>query len=175
MRLLQWIGISSVVCGALTLNFASGGGSILATMFKSLKNERGSVLMIATAACWGVAAPFDKIALSRASIPTHAFTLGAGVGLVLLTYVVLRGQHRSILAVNHCKKPLIAAMLFAIAALGIQLVAYSEGFVGLAETIKRVIGMTSSLILGYFLFNEQIVRAQIWGVILMSLGVALIL
>lgn len=175
MMPIQWLGITCVVCGALVLNLAPGEGSIIATMFQSLKNERGSVLMIATAICWGIAAPFDKIAISRASVPAHAFVLGLGVGVVLFAYVLIRGQHRSILKVKHCWKPLVAAMIFAIAALGIQLVAYREGFVGLAETIKRVIGMLSSLVLGYFLFSEKIVPAQIGGVILMSIGVALIL
>ncbi len=171
----QWVGILCVVVGALTLNLAASESNLLAAVVNSLRQERGSVLMIVTAACWGLAGPFDKIAVSRASIPVHAFVMGAGVGGILLLILAIRGEVHMIRRVRPCWRPLIAAMILAVVAFGIQLIAYQSGFVGLAETIKRVIGMTSALMLGNLFLQERIKRAQIGAVLLMSLGVALVL
>ncbi len=171
----QWGGVLCVVAGALTLNSSAGVGGAFSGVLRALRRERGSLLMIVTAICWGIAAPFDKIAVSRASISAHACFLSGGVGVVLLVVLVLRREHRGLLAVGSCRFALGRAMAFAVCALGIQLIAYQEGFVGLAETIKRVIGMVSALALGSWVFGEKILPSQYWAVGLMSLGVALVL
>ncbi|MCB9832145.1 MAG: DMT family transporter [Planctomycetes bacterium] len=167
----QWLGIALVVAGALALNFESGG---LIAAFSALRRESGSLMMVGTAACWGLAAPFDKRALRLTELRMHAFLAACGVGLLLLLMMIKRRRLHALIVAAPALRLLGLAILVAIAALGLQLVAYRAGPVGLAETIKRVIGLTSAVVLGRLVFAEAVTAAKLRGVALMAVGVVLI-
>ncbi|MFT4704911.1 MAG: drug/metabolite transporter (DMT)-like permease, partial [Bradymonadia bacterium] len=63
---------------------------------------------------------------------------------------------------------------FGALALGTQLVAFGQTLVSFVEAIKRAVGMLLALVLGRVLFKEEIRPGQIFAVLLMSAGVALI-
>ncbi len=67
------------------------------------------------------------------------------------------------------------AILLSVLALGLVLLAMTQVWVGLVETLKRAIGSFSSLLLGWYFFSEEIGAAKLTAVVLMALGVALIL
>ncbi len=169
----QWWGIALVVTGALALNLEQGGLGPRAAL-RALREEPGSLMMVGTAACWGLAAPFDKMALQRTELRLHAFFLALGIGVLLLAMMSWR---RRLAALRVGSRPLVlmlVAIVVAMAALSAQLVAYRAGPVGLAETIKRVMGMCAAVLLGRLLFSEPVTAAKLRGILLMAFGVALI-
>ena len=175
LTLFQWLGIALVLGGVLLLNLSEERRGLVDWVWRSLREERGSLFMIGTALCWGIAAPFDKMAVMRSSIPVHAFIMPSAVTMILLAFLLVSGRGVEIMSVKSVKGLLLLAMVLAVFSFGVQLLAYREGLVGLAETIKRVIGMVSSLVVGALLLRERIGAFQVCAVGLMSLGVWLIL
>ena len=60
-------------------------------------------------------------------------------------------------------------------AYGSQLVAYQLTLVGVVESLKRVIGLLSALLLGAILLHEPLTKPKLVGIALMIIGVPLII
>jgi drug/metabolite transporter (DMT)-like permease len=163
----QWLGILLVVAGAFVLNLPEGGALSPAT--------RGAGLMVLVALFWSLTGPFDKMATAKASGPFHATVLCTGVAIGIAA--VLAGQHRlrEVGDVRAAGWIFVLAVLISIAALGLQLLAMMQVWVGFIETLKRGIGNLSALILGRTLFGEAVTPRKLLAVGLMIGGVALIL
>ncbi len=170
-ELRQWLGIVFVVGGAILLNSMPGERSLLA----ALRRERGAPWMILVALLWSLTPAFDKMALRHASETSHALvlTLGIACGLLIILLcqdrlVELRVERRALAWLT------LAAFVGAAASL-LQLLAIRWVWVGLVETLKRGIGAAFALLLGWWLFGEQMTRRRVWAVVLMVFGVVAVL
>jgi len=166
---LQWVGIGVVVVGALLVH-AGGERSLLA----SLREERGSLMVLGVAAIWSLTTALDKLALDHASVPLHAAVQSGGVGLAAALWLVLRGRTRALRLERHAAAPLLGALAFGTAALALQLWAIQLLLVGLVETIKRALGMTSAVVVGRLAFDEPVTRYKVAAIGLLAVGTGLI-
>lgn len=164
----QWLGILLVVAGAFVLNLPEGGAL-------SASAARGAGLMVLVALFWSLTGPFDKMATAKTSGPFHATVLCTGVAIGIAAVLAGQRRLRELADVRSAGWIFILAVLISIAALGLQLLAMLQVWVGLVETLKRGIGNLSALILGRALFGEAIAPRKLLAVGLMIAGVALIL
>lgn len=157
----QWAGIALVVAGAVSLHARSD-----APLWRRL--DAGSAMMVGVSACWGLSANLDKLALEHASESLHALVQTAGVGLALLGWLLVR---RSPVTVPRRAWPaLVGSVAFAAGALALQLWAIQLLFVGVVETIKRAVGVISSVLVGRLAFDEPIRPQKLIAVGLMIAG-----
>lgn len=172
---LEWMGVLVVVYGALLLNSPRGRERGLGVLWRAFVSERGSLLMVVVALCWSLAMPLDKIALSAAHASVHGLVLNGGVALGMLA--VLVGQRRTASLRNVRRGVALTAVGIVVSVLGLALflLALSELWVALAETLRRAIGSTAALLVGRHFFGESLTVGKVAAVALMSLGVALIL
>jgi len=99
------------------------------------------------------------------------FVLAGGVGLGLSR---VEGATRRTPALDGGSAMMLAAAL-ALAALALQFTAFRGARVGVVETIKRVVGLASSLIAGFLVFRETVTPAKVAALATMAAGVALML
>lgn len=164
-------GIVLVVIGAMTLH---GGGSPI-DAWRRFVSERGSVIMLGVALCWSLTSVLDKAALEHISVPYHAVAQTAGVGLVLLAWLVVRGRLVELRPEGKAWAVLAAAIGFATAAIALQLLAIQQVLVALVETLKRAVGMTAAVVVGRIVFDEPVGVAKALAIALMAAGTALVL
>ena len=165
---VQWVGIALVVVGALGVHARAGEAP-----WRSLLREPGSLMVIGVAVCWSLTANLDRLALEHASLPVHAAIQTAGVGVALLGWLAIR---RVPLRVPRAGWPAFGgSVIFATAALALQLWAIQLVLVGLVETLKRAVGMTSSVVVGRFAFGEWIGVGKTIAILTMGVGTALVL
>lgn len=165
--LQQWSGIALVVAGALSLH-----GRV--PLLEALRREPGSLMMAIVALLWSVTGNLAKVSLLHASVPWHATIQTGGVGLALVLYLLLRRGRRELAVPAGPRRWLLLSLLFSLAALSLQLAAIRLILVGVVETVKRGVGMTSSVLLGRALFGEPVTVAKVVAVGLMIAGTALL-
>lgn len=170
---LQGAGVVLTVAGALTLNpDCARGVKAMATGFW---RERGSAYMALVALLWSLASPLDKLAMQHASPTFHGLVLSVGLPTAFL--VILLAQGKLATLKEPFVRPGVMAMgvVFGAGALLMQLSAMQLIYVGLVESIKRVIGITMAAVLGRIFFSEPITRQKAIALAMMALGVVLIL
>ena len=171
-RPMQWAGIGLVVVGGFTVNAER---LHLGSLLGSIRREPGSPLMLAVGVLWGISAPIEKIGIERTTVAWHATVIGVGVGVVILSLMAMRGGMQEMKSLRRVPWLFAAAVVVGVAAFLLQLLGFREGFVGLVETVKRVVGMPLALLLGMMFFGERPTAAQ-WGAVgVMSVGVVLVL
>lgn len=154
-----------VVLGGLLLGLRAGG----------LRVEPGSAIMLGVAFLWSATLLLDKRALTLASPSIHALVLYAGVavgGVAALGFARRLGDLR---AVRGHWLALVAAVAIGVLALALQLFALRELPVGVVETLKRGVGGLSAVLLGRWIYREEITARKLGAVLAMTVGVALIL
>jgi drug/metabolite transporter (DMT)-like permease len=164
---LQGLGIFLVVAGAFALN--------LPEERPYWRWERGAALMTAVAFLWSLTVPLDKMAMARASAPFHATVLCGGVAAGVLAMLVWQRRLGELADLRHVRGVFALALVTSILALGLQLLAIQQVWVGLMETLKRGIGNVSAVILGRAVFGEPVTLRKLLAVGLMAAGVGLIL
>ena len=171
----RWVGTTLVVLGVFGLQLETSDLRAPTRLVRRFARERGSLLMIGVAVCWSLAMPLDRLALDRASAPVHAMVLNGGVALGALAWLVARRRLPELRTAVARPGLVLLALAVATAAIGLQLLAILEIWVGLAETLKRALGSVLALLLGWWHFAERVTGWQIAAVTVMILGVALIL
>jgi drug/metabolite transporter (DMT)-like permease len=164
---LQGLGIVLVVAGAFALN--------LPEERPYWRWERGAALMTAVALLWSLTVPLDKMAMARASAPLHATVLCGGVAAGVLAVLVWQRRLGELAELRHVRRVFVLALVTSILALGLQLLAMQQVWVGLVETLKRGLGNVSAVIFGRAVFGEPVTLRKLLAVGLMAAGVALIL
>lgn len=164
---LQGLGIFLVVAGAFALN--------LPEERPYWRWERGAALMTAVAFLWSLTVPLDKMAMARASAPFHATVLCGGVAAGVLAMLVWQRRLGELADLRHVRGVFVLALVTSILALGLQLLAIQQVWVGLMETLKRGLGNVSAVILGRAVFGEPVTLRKLLAVGLMAVGVGLIL
>ena len=172
---LKWVGVAVVVVGAFQLNLGGTEGSGPRSALRALTDERGSVLMVLVALCWSLAMPLDKLALGHADVATHGFVLNAGVAGGVLGFLVLTRRGADLRTVKRGWGLLLISIVISVLGLALLLMSLAYLWVAVAETIRRAVGSIAALAIGRWFFHEPITTPKILGVVLMSLGVALIL
>jgi drug/metabolite transporter (DMT)-like permease len=172
---VQWTGVAIVVVGALQLNLGAASALTPRGAWRAFLSEPGSLMMVFVSLCWSLAMPLDKLALGHADVAIHGVVLNAGVAGGVLAFIVLRRQWRDLRTVERGPGLLVVAILVSV--LGLALLLLSLGFlwVAVVETLRRAIGSIAALVVGRWVFGEQITVPKLLGVGLMSIGVALIL
>jgi drug/metabolite transporter (DMT)-like permease len=167
----QWLGILLVLLGGLGL----GLSRLRSDARSGFSFDRGSGLMLAAALLISAAAPFDKLAVAASEVEFHGFLQSAGIGALLIAFLVVRGNLSDLGRSFRTRPALTVAAFIALAAVGLQFTAYQGAMVGVVETVKRVIGLGSSLAAGYLVFRERVTRAKVASLIVMAVGVGLML
>ncbi len=166
----QWAGIVLVFLGAAALGLAQSRRS-----GDSPSRRGGGWIMLLAALCISAAAPFDKLAIAASSPALHGCVQSAVAAALLLGWLAWRGR-LGLVGESFRRRPaMTVAAGLGFAALGLQLVAYQSVMVGVVETIKRVVGLVSSLIAGRVVFGERLSWSTLGGVALMATGLTLLL
>jgi len=147
---VQGFGIGLVVVGGLELQRPEEGG------LRQIGREPGAKFMLATAILWSVAAALDKRALAHASVSFHAVVQTGGVGLLLVSLLVVRGRLRELSTIARGWRPFLLALGLTAVAVGSQLTAYRALEVSLVEALKRATGVTVALAVGRLWFEEPL-------------------
>ncbi len=164
------VGIGLVVLGALVLN-----SDLSDSLWKSVFQEKGAPMMIAVAFLWSASVALDKVALPHASPASHAFFLTTGSGLLLLGWVVVRGELADVRQALGAPKPLLAALIgFAVAAVALQMFAVQRLWVAVVETLKRGFGVLGSIVFGRAFFHEPLTGRKLLAAILMVAGTVML-
>ena len=131
--------------------------------------------MLAVAVLWSATAPLDKASMSQSSPETHAFIQVCVISMAMLGYMLLTHQLRAFIMARKAVTPAFLASVAAALAYGCQLVAYQLTLIGVVESLKRVIGLLSALLLGRIFLNEPLTTPKLIGIALMVIGVPLII
>ncbi|MFL6232865.1 MAG: EamA family transporter [Thermoanaerobaculia bacterium] len=166
---LHTLGILMVVAGAIALHWRR---SVDDGRHGTLK---GAVLVALTALFWSLATPLDKLAVERADAPLHGFVLTAGVAVGVLLVLAVQGKLGDLGQVRQVPGIYLLSLIVSALALGLQLLALPQVFVGTVETLKRGIGNFMALLSGWVFFREPVTLRKSVAVGVMAVGVGLIL
>ena len=172
---LQMAGVVIVVVGAFRLGMVTGAEGPALGFWRALVHEKGCPLMALTALLWSLAMPLDKIAIAASSTPFHALALNAGVALGVLVVLAMQGRLGELTGLRREAGLLALSVVVSAVALALLLVAITQIWVGLVETLKRGVGSLLALFLGSVFFGERTTPQHLLAVVLMVTGVALIL
>lgn len=171
----QWLGVTVVALGALVLNGRTADLWAPQRLFTSLTREVGSLFMLAAAGLWGAGSALDKVSMLHASPAVHAALQALGALAVLL--IILRGQHQlhDLLRVAPAWRTYALGIAISTVASLMQLSAFQVLNVGLAEGMKRALGMSFSVVMGRLVFAEAVTLPKALAVMMMAAGLALLL
>jgi len=168
--LAHWAGIALVVAGAFILNSDLSDG-----LWESLTHERGAPFMIAVAVLWAISTALDKRALPYASPASHSFVLCMGSAAILVAWLGSRRRLGEVRGVLEAPAGLLAALIgFAVAALGLQMMALQTLWVSVLETLKRGFGVLGSVVFGRILFAEAVTPRKLGASALMIAGTSIL-
>lgn len=170
----QAIGILVAVLGLLTLYLPEDDPNPMHVL-KRFVTDTGARLMLLTAVLWSATAPLDKISVQLSSPATHALVQVCVITGVLITYISLVQRPKAIVFARQAMTPAALASITAGVAYGCQLVAYQLTLVGVVESLKRVVGLLSAVLLGRILLQEPLTPPKLIGILLMVIGVPLII
>ncbi len=166
------LGIVMVIAGAVWLHWQPRKGLARPADTGALK---GALMVAATALCWSMTIPLDKMAVERAPAAFHGFFLNMGVAAGVLVVLLVQGRLGEVGQVRAVPGLLVLALIVSSGALALQLLALPHVFVGTVETLKRGIGNFMALISGRVFFGEAVTPVKLLAVVLMAVGVGLIL
>lgn len=170
----QTIGILVAVAGLMTLYLPEDDPNPMHVL-KRFVTDAGARFMLLTALLWSATAPLDKISVQLSSPASHAFIQVCIITTVLVGYILIAQRPRGIAFARQAVTPAALASITAGVAYGCQLVAYQLTLVGVVESLKRVIGLLSALLLGRILLDEPLTTPKLIGIGLMIVGVPLII
>lgn len=161
------VGIVIVTAGAFILN----GGSL-----SSLREERGSLYMIAVALLWSVTPALDKIAVDRSSVLVHMTMLATGIFVAFwaLRAVTDHSPTEMLKQMRAAPWLLVLTGVLTVFALVLQLWAYEFIDVAYVETVKRALGVLAAVLVGWRVFGEGDLRRRLVAAAVIAVGVAAI-
>ncbi len=170
----QTMGIALAVLGLLTLYLPEDDLNP-AHVIKRFATDTGARYMLGVAVLWSATAPLDKASMALSSPATHGFVQVCLISAALIVYILVNARTQAIALSRQAMTPAALSSLTAGIAYGSQLVAYQLTLVGVVESLKRVIGLLSALLLGAILLNEPLTKPKLVGIALMIIGVPLII
>lgn len=164
------LGILLVIAGAVWLHWQPRSESV-----HNSGALKGALMVAATALCWSMTIPLDKMAVERAPAQFHGFFLNMGVAAGVLVVLLVQGRLGEVGQVRAVPGLLALALVVSSGALALQLLALPHVYVGTVETLKRGIGNFMALLSGRIFFGEAVTPVKLLAVVLMAIGVGLIL
>jgi hypothetical protein len=167
------VGVGAVGTG---VGSAAGALGSLAAWWQALRREPGTPLMLATAVCWSLALPLDKMGVALVGPARHGTWLVGGVVLGTLGLLLAVHGPRALGGLSWRLAPvLFGAVAVAALALVFQLLVIQVALVGIVEGIKRATGNFVALFAGAALFREGLGWGKAVALAAMAVGVLLIL
>ena len=174
LQKLQYFGIGLIIFGTMILYSRSFS---VPDIFKSLTyivKNKGARYMILVSLIWSLTPILDKICFKYSSMNIHGFIQSLGI-LIVLVMVNKEGFFDNLQSIRESFFVICITMLIGTIATILQFFAISLTFVSIMESIKRSVGQVFSVILGTMYFDEKITYQKIFGIIILSLGVFVIL
>ena len=174
LQKLQYFGIGLIIFGTMILYSRSFS---IPDIFKSLTyiiKNKGARYMILVSLMWSLTPILDKICFKYSSMNIHGFIQSLGI-LIVLFIVNKEGFFDNLQSIRESFFVICITMLIGTIATILQFFAISLTFVSIMESIKRSVGQVFSVILGTMYFDEKITYQKIFGIIILSLGVFVIL
>ena len=171
---VQWVGIIMAVTGVLCLYAPEERPWDIFSFWPGFFRERGAPSMALSALSWSISAPMDKIALRHADPPFHALFVFSGLVIFLFIWLSARKEWQTAPIPRQFWGILMATGVAGAAADILQLFALLHTHAGTFEAIKRVVSQVLALILGYFLFQEQMTKPKLIGIAIISIGIPMI-
>lgn len=172
---LQVVGILIAVAGALGLNLARRHGVNIKNIWRALRGERGSLLMIGVALLWSINSSLDKLAVARASVAFHAFVQVAGIACGLLAFLALTAKTPELTKARPHWPFLLGAILFCACGLALELTVIQTIPLRFVSIIKRVLELSLAVMIGRWVFDEPITARKLATIGLMALGIIMVL
>ncbi len=169
----QSFGIVLAVVGLMTLYLPAENPNPIAVI-KRFATDKGARLMLIVAVLWSATAPLDKASMALSSPESHGFIQVCIMSAVLVAYLAAT-QRRSTTLARAGLTPAALASIAAGVAYATQLVAYQLTLIGVVESLKRVIGLLSALLLGRIFLGEPLTTPKLIGIGFMVIGVPLII
>ena len=173
---LGWGGIVVVCVCAFLLGAPKNQG--WTGPLRALLRERGSLYMILVALVWSVTPLLDKGAAEQTSILWHVFLLNASLGVVYGGWRKWRdgGLGRVWREAGGRRGVIVLGTLALAGAMLCQFGAYPWVDVAVVETIKRCVGVTGAMVVGYVWLGEDVTwwRAGVAGGMLCGVAMVLI-
>lgn len=170
----QGAGIVLSVLGLMSLYVPEDNPNPI-IVIKRFVTDKGARYMLAVAVLWSATAPLDKASMALSSPETHGFIQVCAMTVVMVTYLFLAQQQRTLSIARNALRPAVLASASAGLAYGCQLLAYQMTLIGAVESLKRVIGLLSALLLGRIFLGEPLSTPKLTGIALMVIGVPLII
>ena len=174
LQKLQYFGIGLIIFGTMILYSRSFS---VPDIFKSLTyivKNKGARYMILVSLIWSLTPILDKICFKYSSMNIHGFIQSFGI-LIALVIINREIFFEDLQSIRESFFIICITMLVGTIATILQFFAISLTFVSIMESIKRSVGQVFSVIFGTMFFNEKITYQKIFGVIILSLGVFVIL
>jgi drug/metabolite transporter (DMT)-like permease len=171
---IQWVGIFVIVAGVLAVYAPEDQPLAFHKVLAGFRGEAGAPIMLLAAFVIAATVPFDKIALRSAPASLHALLQISGMVLVLMLYLISRGQFRRQGLPSQSVWLYVIAALFDTGFYIFQLQAIQMIPVGLFEAIKRGSLQLATIALGFFLFREAVTRPKLIGVAIITIGLGIL-
>ncbi|MCF6434328.1 DMT family transporter [Pseudoalteromonas sp. MMG022] len=171
--LLAWLWLNEPLTTAQVLGIVGiVGGSfwLMGTRFKA--TESGIWHALLTSLCWGFSIVIDKYALQYGDKAFHATYIT--VIVLSATALVLGVRVKAADIQKHVGWWGLSALVFSSAVI-LQLVAIELMQPGIVEGLKRSVGITSAMLLGAWVFKEQLTIKQRVAIIFMLLSTLILL
>ncbi len=172
---LQVLGILIAVAGALSLNLARSHGVQIKNIWRALRGERGSLLMVGVALLWSINSSLDKLAVARASVAFHAFVQVAGIALGLLAFQAITSKTPELTKARLHWPFLLGAILFCACGLALELTVMQTIPLRFVAVIKRVVELSLAVMIGRWVFDEPVTLRKLGAIALMALGIIIVL
>ena len=170
----QWIGIVLAVLGVLWLYAPPEKPFNVFSFWPRFFRERGAISMTASAFCWSLSAPMDKVALQYAEPAFHAIFVFSGLVIFLFIWLSWRKEWTTAPIARRYWGLLFLTGATGVAADICQLFAVLHTSVGTVEAIKRVTSQVAGVGVSLFFFKEQMTLPKIIGLTIICIGVPLI-
>ena len=165
-------GVVLVVAGSYLLNIDLKNMSVLEPLKAIIKNK-GTRLMLIVATLWGISGAFDKMALNNSSVFQYITFLNIVV-FISTTIMVVYQKKFNLVKIREAKTNLFMVSFLTTCSYILHFAAISMTLVAYVVSLKRLTGMFSVLIGGYFL-NEPKMKQRLGGATVMFIGVLMII
>jgi uncharacterized membrane protein len=172
-KLFDVVGVLTIVTGAYILNNNQVNGGYLAPL-KSILNEEGSQLMLCVTFLWGISSAVDKIGVQSSS--PFFWTLAIYTFITLATFPITLCRYRSIIEIKQIGRSFIFLVLIGLLvtlAEIFQMKAINLTVVSRVEALK-LINVLMTILFGYMIFKEKIIKKRLVGTAIMIVGVLFI-
>jgi drug/metabolite transporter (DMT)-like permease len=171
----QMVGTVLIVLGLMVLYNPPGYGLNLFATWRAFRKEPGVGPMMITVVGWSVTAVLDKLCLQATSLPMHAMIQVGSICALTGVWIVMTTGVAGLIPPKRARWTLVGAALAATAGYTLQLASYQATLLAIAEGLKRVTSILSSLVVGRLMFNEPLNASKVVGIGILIIGVPLIL